>query len=81
MANLRGGGSEYGEEWHRAGMRENKQNVFDDFIAVLEKLKKNGYKVAAWGGRSNGRLLSWSTLNNFFCPGGDHEEENYGNEC
>ncbi|MDK2913782.1 MAG: prolyl oligopeptidase [Thermococcaceae archaeon] len=60
MANLRGG-SEYGEEWHRAGMRENKQNVFDDFIAVLEKLKKDGYKVAAWG-RSNGGLLVSATL-------------------
>ncbi|AAL80949.1 S9 family peptidase [Pyrococcus furiosus DSM 3638] len=60
MANLRGG-SEYGEEWHRAGMRENKQNVFDDFIAVLEKLKKEGYKVAAWG-RSNGGLLVSATL-------------------
>jgi prolyl oligopeptidase len=60
MANLRGG-SEYGEEWHRAGMRENKQNVFDDFIAVLEKLKKEGYKVAAWG-RSNGGLLVSAVL-------------------
>ncbi|NPA47769.1 MAG: S9 family peptidase [Thermococci archaeon] len=60
MANLRGG-SEYGEEWHRAGMRENKQNVFDDFIAVLEKLKGEGYKVAAWG-RSNGGLLVSATL-------------------
>ncbi|AEH24451.1 prolyl oligopeptidase family serine peptidase [Pyrococcus yayanosii] len=60
MANLRGG-SEYGEEWHRAGMRENKQNVFDDFIAVLEKLKGKGYRVAAWG-RSNGGLLVSATL-------------------
>ncbi|OYT60629.1 peptidase S9 [Euryarchaeota archaeon ex4484_178] len=60
MANLRGGG-EYGEEWHRAGMREKKQNVFDDFIAVLENLKKQGYKVAAWG-RSNGGLLISATL-------------------
>ena len=55
MANLRGG-SEYGEKWHRAGMRENKQNVFDDFIAVLEKLKSQGYKIIAHG-RSNGGLL------------------------
>ncbi|WP_258084916.1 prolyl oligopeptidase family serine peptidase [Thermococcus thermotolerans] len=60
MANLRGG-SEYGEEWHRAGMRENKQNVFDDFIAVLEKLKGEGYRIAAWG-RSNGGLLVSATL-------------------
>ena len=60
MANLRGG-SEYGEEWHRQGMRENKQNVFDDFIAVLEKLKSEGYKVAAWG-RSNGGLLVSAVL-------------------
>ena len=60
VANLRGG-SEYGEEWHRAGMKENKQNVFDDFMAVLEKLKKEGYKVAAWG-RSNGGLLISAVL-------------------
>ncbi|MDV3103462.1 prolyl oligopeptidase family serine peptidase [Thermococcus waiotapuensis] len=60
VANLRGG-SEYGEEWHRAGMREKKQNVFDDFVAVLSKLKGEGYKVAAWG-RSNGGLLVSATL-------------------
>ena len=60
MANLRGG-SEYGEEWHRAGMRDNKGNVFDDFIAVIENLKGEGYKVAAWG-RSNGGLLISATL-------------------
>lgn len=60
MTNLRGG-SEYGEKWHHAGMRENKQNVFDDYIACLEKLKSEGYKVTAWG-RSNGGLLVSATL-------------------
>ena len=40
--NMRGG-SEYGEAWHRAGMREQKQNVFDDFIAVAEHLVAEQY--------------------------------------
>jgi len=59
LPNLRGGG-EYGEDWHRAGMLEKKQNVFDDFIAAAEWLIAQGYtrpeELAILGG-SNGGLL------------------------
>jgi prolyl oligopeptidase len=59
VAGLRGG-SEEGEEWHRAGMLDRKQNVFDDFRAAAEHLISSGVtspeRLAVWGG-SNGGLL------------------------
>ncbi|MEW2354501.1 prolyl oligopeptidase family serine peptidase [Spirillospora sp. NPDC029432] len=64
VANLRGG-SEEGEEWHRAGMRENKQNVFDDFHAAAEKLIADGLTTPARlaiSGGSNGGLLVGAAL-------------------
>jgi prolyl oligopeptidase len=57
---LRGGG-EMGEEWHRAGMLDKKQNVFDDFIACAEELERSGVTSVerlAIGGGSNGGLLT-----------------------
>ncbi len=65
IPNLRGGG-EYGREWHLAGTKGNKQNVFDDFIAAAEWLIAEGYtsagRIAIQGG-SNGGLLVGATLN------------------
>ncbi len=64
LATLRGG-SEFGESWHRDGMLENKQHVFDDFISAAEWLIDNGYtnpdKLAIQGG-SNGGLLVGAAL-------------------
>jgi len=65
LSNIRGG-SEYGPRWHQAGLRENRQKVFDDFIAISEDLVRSGVtspgKLGAIG-RSNGGLLMGVVVN------------------
>lgn len=64
-ANLRGGG-EYGREWHQAGVKTRKQNVFDDFIAAAEHLVESGItspENLGIHGRSNGGLLIGAVTN------------------
>jgi prolyl oligopeptidase len=64
LPNLRGG-NEYGEEWHRDGMLDRKQNTFDDFIAAAEWLIEQGYtspERLGIGGGSNGGLLVGAAL-------------------
>ena len=65
LPNLRGGG-EYGKDWHQAGTKERKQNVFDDYIAAAEWLTANHYTAPAHlvlSGGSNGGLLVAAVIN------------------
>lgn len=65
QANLRGG-SEYGEEWHEAGTKMKKQNVFDDFISAAEYLDREGWttpELTTIAGGSNGGLLVGAAAN------------------
>ncbi|RMZ60632.1 S9 family peptidase [Chryseobacterium nematophagum] len=64
VPNIRGGG-EYGKNWHDAGTKMQKKNVFEDFIAAGEYLQSNGYtskEYMALSGRSNGGLLVGATM-------------------
>ena len=67
VANLRGG-DEYGEPWHEAGMKHEKQHVFDDLRAVLEQLIKDGVTTPdrlTIRGASNGGLLVAAAVTQF----------------
>ncbi len=64
VPNIRGGG-EYGKKWHDAGTKQQKKNVFEDFIAAGEYLQSKGYtspEFMALSGRSNGGLLVGATM-------------------